>query len=53
MWETHAPQYICSALCSDGAFNAPVGALHLQIGAGVSIEVSFMFSHSFFFFLLL
>ena len=50
MWEMHAPQYIYGAFCSDGAFNAPVGVLPLQVGVGVSIAVSFMFSQSFFFF---
>ena len=48
VWETHAPQYIYGASYSDGAFNALVGALPLQIGVGVSIAVSFTFSQSFF-----
>ena len=48
MWETHAPQYIYGAFCFDDAFNAPVGASPLQIGVGVSIEVSFTFSQSFY-----
>ena len=31
MWETHAPQYIYSVVCSDGTFNPPIGALLLHI----------------------
>ena len=33
--------------CSNGAFNAPIDALPLQIGVGVSIAISFTFSQSF------
>ena len=35
-----------SAFFSDYTFNAPIGALPLQIGVGVSIAISFTFSQS-------
>ena len=47
VWETHASQNMYDASCSDGAFNAPVDALPLQIGVWVLIAVSFTFSQSF------
>ena len=46
-WETHASQNIYDTSCSDGAFNALVDTLPLQIGVWVAIAVLFMFSLSF------
>ena len=45
--ETHASKYMYDPFFPNNAFKAPVGALPLQIGLGVSIEVSFTFSQSF------
>ena len=46
-WETHASQNIYCASYSDGAFNALLDSLALQIGVWVAIVVLFMFSLSF------
>ena len=47
VWEMHASQNIYGASCSDGASNAFVEALPLQIGVWVAIAVLFIFFSKF------